>query len=89
MARALALAEKRPLYATPNPRVGCVIVNDGDVIGEGWHERAAKRTRKSTRSARRKRAAAMCAGDALFDARAVQSRRPDGALRRGGDSRWD
>jgi len=40
MARALALAE-RGLYTTsPNPRVGCVIVRDGAVIGEGWHLRA-------------------------------------------------
>ncbi len=40
MARALQLAE-RGLYTTsPNPRVGCVIVNDGRVVGEGWHQRA-------------------------------------------------
>lgn len=40
MARALELA-RRGLYTTdPNPRVGCVIVNDGVVVGEGWHERA-------------------------------------------------
>src|SRR5512135_2037899 len=40
MARALCLAE-RGLYTTsPNPRVGCVLVKDGRVIGEGWHERA-------------------------------------------------
>ncbi len=40
MARALQLA-RRGLYSTsPNPRVGCVIVSDGRVIGEGWHERA-------------------------------------------------
>src|SRR6202020_947794 len=40
MARALELAE-RGLYTTdPNPRVGCVIVRDGRVIGEGWHVRA-------------------------------------------------
>lgn len=40
MARALQLAE-RGLYTTsPNPRVGCVIVKDGAVVGEGWHERA-------------------------------------------------
>jgi diaminohydroxyphosphoribosylaminopyrimidine deaminase/5-amino-6-(5-phosphoribosylamino)uracil reductase len=29
------------LYTTtPNPRVGCVLVNNGHVVGEGWHERA-------------------------------------------------
>ena len=40
MARALQLAA-RGLYTTnPNPRVGCVIVRDGRVVGEGWHERA-------------------------------------------------
>ena len=40
MAQALHLAE-RGLYSTsPNPRVGCVLVKDGLLIGEGWHERA-------------------------------------------------
>jgi len=40
MAQALQLAE-RGLYTTsPNPRVGCVLVRDGSVVGEGWHERA-------------------------------------------------
>ena len=40
MARAIRLAEKG-LYSTrPNPRVGCVIVNSGDVIGEGFHIQA-------------------------------------------------
>ena len=40
MAQALQLAE-RGLYTTsPNPRVGCVLVRNGDVVGEGWHERA-------------------------------------------------
>ncbi len=39
MARAFRLAE-RGLYTTmPNPRVGCVLVKDGQVIGEGWHVR--------------------------------------------------
>lgn len=42
MARALELAQ-RGLYTTdPNPRVGCVIVKDGAVVGEGWHEVAGK-----------------------------------------------
>ncbi|MCQ4325843.1 bifunctional diaminohydroxyphosphoribosylaminopyrimidine deaminase/5-amino-6-(5-phosphoribosylamino)uracil reductase RibD [Stutzerimonas stutzeri] len=40
MARALQLARKG-LYSThPNPRVGCVIVADGERVGEGWHVRA-------------------------------------------------
>lgn len=40
MRRALELAA-RALYSTdPNPRVGCVLVRDGLVVGEGWHQRA-------------------------------------------------
>jgi len=40
MARAIELA-RRGLYTThPNPRVGCVLVRDGAVVGEGWHRRA-------------------------------------------------
>jgi diaminohydroxyphosphoribosylaminopyrimidine deaminase/5-amino-6-(5-phosphoribosylamino)uracil reductase len=40
MAHALRLAE-RGLYTTmPNPRVGCVLVKDGEMIAEGWHYRA-------------------------------------------------
>jgi len=40
MARALQLAS-RGLYTThPNPRVGCVLVRDGRVVAEGWHEYA-------------------------------------------------
>lgn len=40
MAQALRLAEQG-LYTThPNPRVGCVIVADQQVVGEGWHRRA-------------------------------------------------
>lgn len=40
MARALQLA-RQGLYSThPNPRVGCVIVKDGQQVGEGWHVRA-------------------------------------------------
>lgn len=38
MARALALAEQGLYTTTPNPRVGCVLVRDGVVIGEGFHE---------------------------------------------------
>ncbi len=40
MIRALELA-RRGLYTTdPNPRVGCVLVNEGEIVGEGWHQRA-------------------------------------------------
>lgn len=40
MAQALRLAEQG-LYSThPNPRVGCVVVAQGQVVGEGWHVRA-------------------------------------------------
>ena len=40
MSRAAALA-RRGLYTTlPNPRVGCVIVNEQRVVGEGWHQQA-------------------------------------------------
>jgi len=40
MMQALRLAERGLYTTTPNPRVGCVIVKDGKIIGEGWHERA-------------------------------------------------
>ncbi len=40
MAHALRLAA-RGIYGTqPNPRVGCVLVRDHSIVGEGWHERA-------------------------------------------------
>ncbi|TAK65993.1 MAG: bifunctional diaminohydroxyphosphoribosylaminopyrimidine deaminase/5-amino-6-(5-phosphoribosylamino)uracil reductase RibD [Betaproteobacteria bacterium] len=39
MAEALRLAEKGLYTATPNPRVGCVIVRDGEAVGAGWHEK--------------------------------------------------
>ncbi len=40
MAYALRLAEKGLYSTTPNPRVGCVITNNGKIVGSGWHERA-------------------------------------------------
>lgn len=40
MARALELARRGRFTTTPNPNVGCVIVRDGEVVGEGWHQRA-------------------------------------------------
>jgi diaminohydroxyphosphoribosylaminopyrimidine deaminase/5-amino-6-(5-phosphoribosylamino)uracil reductase len=40
MQRALELAARGMDGTDPNPRVGCVLVRDGMVVGEGWHERA-------------------------------------------------
>jgi diaminohydroxyphosphoribosylaminopyrimidine deaminase/5-amino-6-(5-phosphoribosylamino)uracil reductase len=40
MRRALELAALGRATTHPNPRVGCVIVRDGVVVGEGWHVRA-------------------------------------------------
>jgi diaminohydroxyphosphoribosylaminopyrimidine deaminase/5-amino-6-(5-phosphoribosylamino)uracil reductase len=39
MGRALQLAGRGLYTTTPNPRVGCVVVADGAVVGEGWHEK--------------------------------------------------
>ncbi|MGY4517199.1 bifunctional diaminohydroxyphosphoribosylaminopyrimidine deaminase/5-amino-6-(5-phosphoribosylamino)uracil reductase RibD [Lysobacter sp. HA18] len=40
MARALRLAERGAYTTRPNPMVGSVLVRDGEVVGEGFHERA-------------------------------------------------
>lgn len=40
MTRALRLAEHGRYTTHPNPRVGCVVVKDGKVVGEGYHRRA-------------------------------------------------
>jgi diaminohydroxyphosphoribosylaminopyrimidine deaminase/5-amino-6-(5-phosphoribosylamino)uracil reductase len=39
MARALRLAERGQYTAHPNPMVGCVLVKDDEIVGEGWHEK--------------------------------------------------
>jgi diaminohydroxyphosphoribosylaminopyrimidine deaminase/5-amino-6-(5-phosphoribosylamino)uracil reductase len=39
MQRALELAERGRGTTRPNPVVGAVIVQEGDIVGEGWHER--------------------------------------------------
>jgi diaminohydroxyphosphoribosylaminopyrimidine deaminase/5-amino-6-(5-phosphoribosylamino)uracil reductase len=38
MERALILGERSSGLASPNPAVGCLIVRNGEVVGEGWHE---------------------------------------------------
>jgi diaminohydroxyphosphoribosylaminopyrimidine deaminase / 5-amino-6-(5-phosphoribosylamino)uracil reductase len=40
MTRAFELARRGLFTADPNPRVGCVLVKDGVVVAEGWHQRA-------------------------------------------------
>ena len=41
MIRALELARRAP-FTSPNPRVGAVVVKDGRIVGEGWHEGAGR-----------------------------------------------
>ena len=40
MSHALGLARKGLYTTDPNPRVGCVLVSNARVVGEGWHEEA-------------------------------------------------
>jgi diaminohydroxyphosphoribosylaminopyrimidine deaminase/5-amino-6-(5-phosphoribosylamino)uracil reductase len=39
IARAIELAERGRGTTYPNPMVGAVVVRDGEIVGEGWHER--------------------------------------------------
>ena len=39
MRRCLQLAKLGAGYVAPNPMVGAVLVNDGKIIGEGWHKK--------------------------------------------------
>ena len=39
MGQALDLAGRGLYTTTPNPRVGCLIVRDGTIVGAGWHEK--------------------------------------------------
>ncbi|RMF74209.1 MAG: bifunctional diaminohydroxyphosphoribosylaminopyrimidine deaminase/5-amino-6-(5-phosphoribosylamino)uracil reductase RibD [Acidobacteria bacterium] len=38
--RCLELADRAGRLTAPNPRVGAVVVRDGEIVGEGWHRRA-------------------------------------------------
>lgn len=40
MARALSLARRGRYTVAPNPMVGAVVTNGGEIVGEGWHRRA-------------------------------------------------
>ena len=39
MLRAIELAERGRGFTNPNPVVGAVVVKDGRIIGEGYHEK--------------------------------------------------
>src|SRR6202790_3855909 len=39
MRRALELAERGRVHVEPNPLVGAVVVRDGQLVGEGWHQK--------------------------------------------------
>ncbi|MBR5941612.1 MAG: bifunctional diaminohydroxyphosphoribosylaminopyrimidine deaminase/5-amino-6-(5-phosphoribosylamino)uracil reductase RibD [Neisseriaceae bacterium] len=39
MSQALELARKGLYSTSPNPKVGCVIVQNGEIVGQGWHEK--------------------------------------------------
>ena len=62
MARALRLAEQGLWSTDPNPRVGCVIVRDGEIVGEGWHQVAGEPHAEiyALRMAKEKSAGATC-----------------------------
>jgi len=40
MAKAIKLAQKGHYSTSPNPRVGCLIVKNGEIVGEGYHQKA-------------------------------------------------
>lgn len=42
MKRAIELSKLGEFTTSPNPNVGCVIVNNNNIVGEGWHEQSGK-----------------------------------------------
>ena len=74
MARALELAALGMYTTTPNPRVGCVIVKDGRVVGEGWHRKAGEPHAEAN--------ALQAAGDAASGATVFVSLEPCGRFGR-------
>ena len=80
MARALELAALGRDTTDPNPRVGCVLVQGGEIVGEGWHQRAGEPHAEAFALETAGRARAGRHG--LRDARALQPPRPHAALHR-------
>ena len=75
MRRALELAALGRGLVSPNPMVGAVVVRDGEVVGEGWHEGPG--TPHAEVRALRRRGRPRPRRDALLHARALRSRRTD------------
>ena len=42
MQKCIGLASKAMGFVSPNPMVGCLIVHEGEIIGEGYHEKYGK-----------------------------------------------
>lgn len=42
MKRAIEISKRGEFTTSPNPNVGCVIVNKNNIVGEGWHEQNGK-----------------------------------------------
>ncbi len=40
MKRAIEISKRGVFTTSPNPNVGCVIVNNNNIVGEGWHEQS-------------------------------------------------
>ncbi len=78
MQRALELARRGIAVTSPNPAVGCVILDRaGQVVGEGWHEYDLSTTPKSSRSAKPSSTPAIASRrHGLRHPRALQPHRP-------------
>lgn len=68
MHRALGLARRGEYTTAPNPRVGCILVKEGRVLGEGWHRQAGEEHAEIAAMAR--------AGDAAAGATAYVTLEP-------------
>ena len=47
MSYVLELAQKGRGFVSPNPLVGCIIVKEGKIIGEGYHKKYGEHHKKS------------------------------------------